>query len=154
MDLGSIFIGLAIAIIAVVYVTRPIFAHQGRAVTVEDRRISELKANRDRIIRSIQDLEMDYAMGKIPDGDYRIQRDELMAAGAVTLREIDDLGGGEDGSPGRDIDAEIESAVARLRGGEPSSAGGLCPGCGKPVAPGDLFCTHCGGSLGGGEAGA
>ena len=106
MELGSIFISLAILVIAAIFVTKPIFEHQGRAVTVEDRKLSELKAIRDRVILSLQELDMDYAMGKIPEADYQGQRNELMVAGAAALREIDELEGSETGVEGRDVDAE------------------------------------------------
>ena len=145
MDIGSIFIGLALAIAVAAYVVRPLVVGGGVKVTEIDHRLSELQAERDRVLSRIQELDMDFTMGKILEQDYRSQRDELMVYGAQVLKELDTMVGLET-SPLEpvSVEDEIESAVARIRGTGQSQGQGFCPTCGVEVQAGDRFCTHCG----------
>ncbi len=148
MDIGSILIGLALAIAVAAYVFRPLFVGGGERVTEIDHRLSELQAERDRVLSRIQELDMDFAMGKLLEQDYRGQRDELMLKGAEVLKELDAMVGLE-ASPVEPVSVEedIESAVARIRGKGGSESIGFCPSCGEAVQIGDRFCTHCGTAL-------
>lgn len=152
MDIGSILIGLALTIAVAAYVIRPLVVGGGEKVTEVDHHLSELQAERDRVLSRIQELDMDFTMGKILEQDYRSQRDELMVYGAKVLKELDALVGLET-SPVEpvSVDDEIESAVARIRGTGQSQAQGFCPTCGAEVQKGDRFCTHCGTALKEGE---
>ncbi len=148
MDIGSILIGLALAIAVAAYIIRPLVQGGGEKVTEIDHRLSELQAERDRVLTRIQELDMDFAMGKILEKNYRSQRDELMLYGAQVLKELDSLAGleGTSTEPVR-LEDEIESAVARLRGSRAAESSAFCPSCGEAVQAGDRFCTHCGTSL-------
>lgn len=148
MNIGSFIVGLAIAIVAFAFVAKPLFAHEGVRVTQEDRRLSQLQANRERLLRSLQELETDFDVGKIAQDDYQEQRAQYVAEGAVTLREIDDItGSSEELSLARDLDAEIEAAVGQLRAKDAGERAQFCPGCGNAVQSDDQFCTSCGESL-------
>jgi len=148
MNIGSFMVGLAIAIVAFAFVAKPLFAHEGVRVTQEDRRLSQLQANRERLLRSLQELETDFAVGKIAQDDYEEQRALYVAEGAATLREIDDItGSSEEVSQARDLDAEIETAVGQLRAKDAGERAQFCPGCGNMVLSDDQFCTNCGESL-------
>ncbi len=152
MDIGSLLVVLAIALITVAYIARPIIQHQGRRVTLEDRRLSALAAERDRVLSMLQELEMDMATGKIESEHYQAQRAALVAEGAAILKEMDALRGAPAGAaaaPLQDPETEIEAAVARLRKGQSGgeAPAGFCPQCGKPAAAGDRFCIHCGNPL-------
>jgi len=57
MDIGSILIGLAVVAVVVVYILQPILLREGQAVTAEDRRLSQLKADRDRTINMVKELD-------------------------------------------------------------------------------------------------
>lgn len=148
MDIGSILMGLALALLAAAYIGRPLVVKSGLAVSVEDRHLSELQAQRDRILNRLQELDMDFAMSKIIEEDYRVERQTLMLNGAEVWKAIDLLGGSSPSlvkniSP----EDEVEAAVARLRGKTAIIAGGYCPSCGTEVQMGDAFCTSCGTSL-------
>ena len=93
MDLGSILVTLAIAIIVVGFVARPIIEKRGYAVTEANRRLSALQAQRDQILTVLQELDMDQAMGKIQGKDYEAQRSDLVSRGAAVLKELDRLSG-------------------------------------------------------------
>jgi hypothetical protein len=91
---------------------------------------------------------MDFAMGKIREQDYRGQRDELMLSGAEILRELDSRVGLEaTAEEPVNVEDEIESAVARIRGTKGLESSAFCPSCGEAVQTADRFCTHCGTSL-------
>lgn len=148
MDLGSFIVGLAIAIVAFAFVAKPIFAHEGVRVTQENRRLSQLQANRERLLRSLQELEMDFTVGKITQEDYQEQRSQYVVEGAATLRAIDEIiGSPEDLGMSRKIDVDIEAAIAELRNKEATDRSQFCPACGNVVQQDDQFCTTCGESL-------
>ena len=148
MDLGSFIVGLAIAIAAFAFVAKPLFTDEGVRVTQEDRRLSQLQANRERLLRSLQELEMDFSVGKITQDDYQEQRTQFVAEGAATLRAIDEIiGSSEETGQARDFDADIEAAVADLRAKDTGDRAQFCPACGIPAQKDDQFCTSCGESL-------
>ena len=146
MDIGSILIGLAILFLVGAYIGQPLIVKGGRKVTQEDRKLSELQAQRDRILNRLQELDMDFAMGKVPETDYQMERSGLMQTGADTLKAIDEVTGGIS-VPVNKAEDDIEAAVARIRGKEPGSKDGFCPACGAEVQQGDAFCTRCGQTL-------
>ncbi len=81
---------------------------------------SALLAERDRILNSLQELDFDYAMGKIPEEDYPEQRLALVKSGAEVLRRLDDLQAGPSQvSHIDDQEARLEAAVAARREGIP-----------------------------------
>ena len=148
MDLGSLLVILALGLIAAVFIAQPLMGSRGLGVTKEERRLSELQAERDRVLTTLQDLDMDHAMGKVLEEDYQAQRNALVSHGAEVLREIDDLHGPvREVSPETDLDDEIETAVAQLRKGEDQESSRTCSSCGREVIAGDRFCVHCGASL-------
>ncbi|HEY46467.1 MAG: hypothetical protein AMJ88_02045 [Anaerolineae bacterium SM23_ 63] len=148
MDLGSLLVILALGLLAAAFIAQPLMGSHGLGVTKEDRHLSELQAERDRVLTSLQDLDMDHAMGKVLQTDYQAQRGALISHGAEILREIDEHCGttGEEISE-KDLDVEIETTVARLRRGKDQASGGTCRSCGREVMAGDRFCVHCGASL-------
>jgi len=150
MDPGSIMIGLALALVAGAYVARPLFMDGAVAdASALERRLSELYAARDRVLTTLEELDLDFAMGKLLEADYRQQRQALVLEGAEVLRAIDELqqeAGGEEAGPG-DLEAEIEAAVARLRSQKAGGEEGSCPACGARTYAGDQFCVQCGASL-------
>lgn len=141
MDLGSIFLGLGLALVVAAILARPLLANGTVPATGGDARLSILQAERDRILTRLQELDMDAAMGKVLQDDYERERSMLMKQGAGVLREIDSYPQG--GLPADELDARIEAAVASVRGDQVAAAG-FCPSCGKPIHTGDQFCTHCG----------
>jgi hypothetical protein len=144
MDLGSIFLGLALALIVAVILARPFFEHAALGVSDRERQLSMAQAERDRILNRLQELEMDFAMGKVIRSDYEGERRRLMQQGADVLREIDDLRVADiPAGQAQSFEARIEVAVASARS-RVQLSGGFCPNCGAPIRAGDQFCTRCG----------
>lgn len=135
--------------------------------------VDELIARRDAIYAALKDAEFDRETGKFADEDYQIVRDRYMVEAAQVLRQLDRLTPEAEAA----LDAEIESAVARLRSDSkefsppsgysadvvaaveaeisslikhaaaPEKHTLACPDCGQPYQPGDVFCAACGTSL-------
>lgn len=172
MEIGSIFLVLAVILGVGVYVAQPFLERRGRRTTVEAHETSALLAERDRIINALQELDFDFSLKKIPAEDYPIQRAELLQKGSGILQKLDALTpisypastkglatnqiesavaarradmSTEPASP-RD-DQDVEALISTRRKGRKEKSGGFCPRCGKPVLVSDRFCPHCGKSI-------
>jgi len=162
MEIGSILVVLAVAIAVGLYVGQPLFG-RSRRMTAEKRELSALMAERDRVINSLQELDFDNTLDKIPPDDYRVQRAALLQKGADIWKQLDALSASSDETPATDrIESElaarradqppldddgIESLIASRRADRKEKSGGFCPRCGKPILVSDRFCPSCGKSI-------
>jgi hypothetical protein len=160
MDLGSIFVTLAIVIIVVGYIARPLIENRGYAVTEPDHRLSTLQAQRDQILTVLQELDMDHAMGKVQGEDYEAQRSVLVSRGAAVLKELDLLAGVGVQTDGhidqgefatRKLEGQIEDAVSQMRRDSSKLDSNFCSHCGSALESGDQFCSNCGTAIKVGE---
>jgi len=168
MQITAIFFTLAILILVAIYLYAPFMERRARSVTEEEHELSALMAERDRVINSLQELDFDFKLGKIPDEDYPTQRASLLQKGADILRQIDTIA--PQATAAQDVDARIEKAIAARRADASvvqqeisdddvesmisarrktrrDKSSGFCPKCGKPVMASDRFCPSCGKSL-------
>ena len=152
MEIGAILFSLAMILLVAAYVLQPLSTSERSAYHDTSRELSALQAERDRVLDSIQEIDMDHSMGKVSEEDYQHQRGSLALEGAGILRFIDELQ--SDGAPDESA-MELEAAVAQLRrkrsvsgsqrnGGE---ANPECPTCGQSIYHGDRFCSNCGATL-------
>ncbi len=122
MDLGSIFLVIALALLVGIFISQPFvqFSKKDRLVlaaepvTGADHERSVLLAERDRLLTALQELDFDQALGKIPEEDYPHQRAELLAAGAEVLRRLDAIEP-EKASSAVSAEDRVEAAVAARR---------------------------------------
>ena len=56
MEIGGLLISLALLVLVVAYVARPLVERQAQPVSESDRELSALQAERDRILLLLQDL--------------------------------------------------------------------------------------------------
>ena len=167
MELSAIFFSLAVLILVGMYLYAPFMERRARRVTEEEHELSALMAERDRVINSLQELDFDFKLGKIPEDDYPTQRAGLLQKGADILRKIDSFA--PQAVSGQDTEARLERAIAARRAdasttpevsdddlesmissrrkGRTTKSAGFCPKCGKPVMVTDRFCPACGKSL-------
>ena len=90
MEIGSILLLLAILLLAALFVARPFLENRRMlAVSAEEQELSSLMAERDRLITTLQELDFDQTLGKIPAEDYPAMRTELMQRAADVLRKLD-----------------------------------------------------------------
>jgi len=141
MDIGSIFLILALIIIVALFIGRPLFERKAFATpavtTQEDHELSGLLAERDQVINALQELDFDYTLGKIPSEDYPEQRAALISQGSEILRKLDALQ--PSGSP-EDAQERIETAIAVRRADaaqQRAAATGTVSGNGAKAAPPD-----------------
>jgi hypothetical protein len=178
MDIGSIFLILALMIPVVIFISRPLLERNATIVSPSEHDISTLLAERDQVVSTIQELDDDYNLGKIPSENYPTQRLTLLQNGADILRQIDAYQMGPttvtaedrleaaivarrlplDATPasvkknGNAVppvpDDDLEQRIASRRRSMQGKAGGFCPKCGRPVQASDHFCPKCGAILG------
>lgn len=142
MDLGSFLIVVAIAVLAIAFIVRPLASSAEPTLSEEERRHSALQATHDQVLSALVEMDADYAMGKIEAEDYQRDRAVLLARGAQVLRDIDQ-GLPAASSNGGDWGAKVEARVARLRA-HPAPRDAFCAACGARLQPGDRFCSRCG----------
>ena len=172
MDIGAIFFTLAVITLVGMYVGQPYLQRRGRRATKEDHEYSTLMAEYDRAVNTLQELDFDNSLGKVPAEDYPRQRADLLAKGAELLRKLDEITPVSSPSKrgGRDAESRLEAAVASRRADASATAApvaeldeedlesmiaarrktrngksaGFCPKCGKPIMVSDRFCPSCG----------
>jgi rubrerythrin len=168
MELGSVFLILAVLVVVSIYLYAPLQNRSRRLKQGSGHEVSALQAERDRVINSLQELDFDFKLGKIPAEDYPVQRAALLQKGADILRNLDELAPAA--SSARNAEARIETAAAAKRADSSakdaevtdddiesmisarrkqhkSKSAGFCPKCGKPVLVSDKFCPSCGKAL-------
>ena len=168
MDIGAIFFTLAVVTLVGMYVGQPFIQRRGRRATQEDHEYSTLMAEYDRVVNTLQELDFDNSLGKVPAEDYPKQRAELLAKGAELLRKLDSM---QPQKSGKDAESRLEAAVASRRADASATdsqvaamlddddlesmiasrrktrkekSAGFCPKCGKPILISDRFCPSCG----------
>lgn len=168
MEISSILLVLAVIVLVGMYIYAPLTQNARKMRAGESHELSALKAERDRVINSLQELDFDHNLGKIPAEDYPEQRAALLQKGADILRKLDELvpaasssknaetriekaaaaaRADASGSIAEMSDDDIESMIAMRRKQHTSKSAGFCPKCGKPVLVSDKFCPSCGKSL-------
>jgi len=152
MDIVAIFLILALLILVGAYLYAPFLRGYGRRVTQEERELSALLAERERVFTALHDLDFDFRLGKIPEGDYPAQRTSLLQKGADILRKLDALSAEHPREAAQTggkklTDAQIEAMISKRRAERTGAFGGFCPKCGKPVLVTDQFCSSCGKAL-------
>ncbi len=171
MDLGSLFLLLALLILVAVFIARPLLDRKAQAVSEEEQILSTWLARRDRVIDALQELDFDFKLGKIPEADYPAQRAMLLQQGAEILKKLDTLhpqhgpttdalevviaarraqsqalpeNGTLPATTARPPDDDLENLIATRRGKQKTKSAGFCSQCGHPNQANDKFCSKCG----------
>ena len=116
MEIGSIFLILALLLVVGLFVGRPLFDNKKErlitATDAADHQRSTLLAERDRMLTALSELDFDYTLGKIPEEDYPVQRTVLLQKGASLLRQLDDL---ETEAGAGEVREQLETAINSRR---------------------------------------
>ena len=172
MQISALLLTLGVIILVGLYLYAPFLERQSRRVTEEEHELSSLMAERDRAINALQELDFDFNLGKIPEGEYPEQRSDLLQKGADIMRKIDSFSPKADSA--QDTESRLEKAIAARRADGSSQSteltteltdddiesmiidrkkshkdksAGFCPNCGKPIMTSDRFCPSCGNGL-------
>lgn len=176
MDIGSIFLLLGISILVFIFIYQPFLdARKHRVLITEaipaiekEMHVSSLLAERDRVLRALQELEFDFSLGKIPEEDYPVQRQYLLKKGAEVIKTLDEIEGFSsdddfvqqienvlDENKAKNAtkkakyekDLDIETLITARKRSKEVKPDGFCPKCGKPISKNDKFCAKCGNTL-------
>jgi hypothetical protein len=118
MDVGSIFLILALVFVVGLFVSRPFFAARPKTADPtalsdgDEHRRSSLLAERDRLLTAIQELDFDHRLGKIPAEDYPSTRAGLLQNAALVLRRLDEF---QESIERGSVEDRIEQAIAARR---------------------------------------
>jgi hypothetical protein len=111
------------------------------AVTVvAGRARAAIEREKTLVLRSIKELEFDYAMKKVSDQDFADMALRLRTRAAGLLRQLD---------AGAAYSTQIEEEIARRLAASGvtapvAPAARFCTQCGSPTATGAKFCAQCG----------
>lgn len=96
---------LLLAIVVVAFVLHPLWIARRRVTgPAWSAALLDLFAERDAVLASLRDLQLDYETGKVSESDYRVMRQSLLTHAARLLRAIERAESSEEA----DIDREIE----------------------------------------------
>ena len=115
-------------------------------ITIGGRTRIALEREKALVLRSLKELEFDFAMGKMAKADFDEMSGRLRARALGLMRQLDAGGGYKE-----QIAKEIAARLAREGSGvDPEmavEAPGLCPGCDTQNDPDAKFCKNCGAQL-------
>lgn len=141
-------IALALSLLAIGYVLRPLLDSRPMPIVPDDDRLTELLARKDSVMTAIKDLEFDYRLGKLTEADYQRYDQRLRRQAIAYMKQIEAIA-----PESTEMDATLEAEVARRR--KTNAAGAprppetilLCPDCHQPIDATHKFCPHCGASV-------
>jgi ribosomal protein L32 len=162
MDIVVALVGLAIAVIVVVYIAQPLIVRTRVKTAAQESPRDRLLAERDALYTTIRDLDFDFQTGKLVEADYRVTRDKYTARGVEILKELDAMNVGPQGARSKRQKAvadDIEAAVQARRKTKSQAAGRVAEEDeieaairarrqsrtgGRPSAVGGRVCPSCG----------
>jgi hypothetical protein len=167
MDLASILLILTVLILTAAFILRPLFEKRTRIDQAPDNLVdadqakfehtrSSLLAEKERVLNSLQELDFDNSLNKIPEDLYPEQRSILMKQAAGILKQLDEMGFAQESETmqpeSKPVEIhegydELEELISRRRGEMKEKSSGFCPRCGKPVKESDQFCPKCGAKI-------
>lgn len=140
MVFGSLFIILAVGILAFAFITSVFYRVVSPKPIQEALPDDDLKALYQQKLQWLRDLEVEFAAGKIGVKDYERQRSSLQAEAIETLKQIETLPQQIVGN----ADKMVEAMIVDRRMERAERSAGFCVKCGKPLQRSDQFCPNCG----------
>lgn len=139
----TLILALLISLAALFYVIGPLVAKQPPLLQVEDERLTDLLARKDRAVRAIKELEFDHQVGKIDAEDYQRLNQRLSRQAITLIQQVEQI------TPASaTLDEQLEAEIAQRRQAKPPTTSTISA---KPVnlpataaATVTRFCTECG----------
>jgi len=151
--LAAVGLVVAIAVLVVAFVGRPLWTGEGDPPPADPRAVA-LLAQREAVLATLRDLDADHAAGRLPEADWQSLRAQALARGAATLAALDQVAADAAGSTAdwmAIIEAEVAAAQPAVAPAAPSAAPSpeppalaACASCGAPLRAEDRFCGRCG----------
>lgn len=129
MDLGAIFIALALLVLTIPILINPFKKQKGKQ-NQKNIKISQPDVERKSLLAAVRDLDFDFKTGKVDEVDYHRLRSQLLAR----VAEMDAISSA--------LDDAIEQEVVSRR--QCSTNGRECPSCKTRLQSDDRFCPKCG----------
>jgi len=115
-------------------------------ITIGGRTRIALEREKALVLRSLKELEFDFAMGKMAKADFDEMSGRLRARALGLMRQLD-AGGGYKEQIAREIAARLEREGSEADREMVVEARGLCPACDTQNDPDAKFCKNCGAQL-------
>jgi len=158
MNLGAIFIGLALLVLVVPFIIDPIRKRHGRGFSGTLLKSTDTGEVSENALFALRDLEFDYQTEKITEEDYQKIHAELLTQAAEVIETKQQEGARiEELIQARRRDKTIEANCPQCDRtlhdedqfcpGCGHARGILCPGCGRRNRSEDNYCTKCGHNL-------
>lgn len=154
MVIESIFLVLALIILVLGIILKPLRDMRSGSVSQTDQKTSALLAERERILDALAELDFDNEVGKVTEEIYPLQRNNLLQRGADVLRQLEEVQSGAGGvddplekktAERRADDDPLEAMIAARREGRKGTGKGkFCHNCGEAIQLNDQFCANCG----------
>ena len=112
--------------------------------TIGGRTRAAMEREKTLVLRSIKELEFDYAMGKVAKADFDEMSGRLRARATGLMKQLD-AGGGYKEQIAREVDARLAQGAQGAEDTE--SADGVCDACGTNNDADAKFCKNCGAKL-------
>jgi len=151
MAFSSLIIVLFIFLLAGVLVVRPFLEDTSEKALSVVGRYDSLLAERERLYRAIEDLDLDFELQKISEDEHDRGRKELLSEAALVLRKIEDHP--HHSKQRKQInqvvstDDDLERLIAERRKTLQAAKVDVCPNCGNAISKDDQFCSGCGEKL-------
>ena len=126
----------------------PLVSDQPEApMTIGGRTRVALEREKTLVLRSIKELEFDFAMGKIAKPDFDEMSGRLRARALGLMRQLD-AGGGYREQIAKEVEERLADPSIRLKADTTERhATGLCSDCRTQNDPDAKFCKNCGSKL-------
>jgi hypothetical protein len=115
-------------------------------MTIGGRTRIALEREKALVLRSLKELEFDFAMGKMARADFDEMSGRLRARALGLMRQLD-AGGGYKEQIAKEIAARLEREGSGADVEMAVEARGLCPGCDTQNDRDAKFCKNCGAQL-------
>ena len=151
MAFSSLIVVLFIFLLAGVLVVRPFLEDDSKKTLSAAGRYDSLLAERERLYRAIEDLDLDFELQKISEDEHDRGRKELLSEAALVLQKIEDHP--RHSKQRKQInhavstDDDLERLIAERRKTLQAAKVEVCPHCGNAISKDDQFCSGCGEKL-------
>lgn len=135
MELGAIFVGLALLVATVPFVARPFHSKRGEKKQQPSSRVNP-DEKRLAVLSALRDLDFDFRTGKVGEEDYTALRTQLVAEAAFYIQP----------EPPSIEDGRLEAMIKARKASQAKVQ--ECSHCGKNVEANSRFCSHCGTAVG------
>jgi len=123
-------------------------------LTIGGRTRIAMEREKTLVLRSIKELEFDYAMGKIAKPDFDEMSGRLRNR-ALGLMRLLDAGGGYKEQIAREVESRLAQSIGAegaygaegAKGSQGAEVAGACAACGTENDPDAKFCKNCGAKL-------